>query len=32
MNMIRKGQINRAEKGDIKAQVEFLCQIFGMAG
>ncbi len=31
MNMIRKGQIQGVEKGDIKAQVEFVSQIFGVA-
>jgi len=30
MNMIRKGQINGVEKGDIQAQVEFVYQIFGV--
>jgi transposase-like protein len=31
MNMIRKGQIQGVEKGDIQAQVEFASQIFGVA-
>jgi hypothetical protein len=31
MNMIRKGQIQGVEKGDILATVGFLCQIFGVA-
>jgi hypothetical protein len=31
MNMIRKGQIQGVEKGDILAQVEFVYQIFGVA-
>ncbi len=31
MNMIRKGQIPEIEKGDIKGQVEFVSQIFGVA-
>jgi hypothetical protein len=31
MNMIRKGQINGVEKGDILGQVEFVDQIFGVA-
>jgi transposase-like protein len=31
MNMIRKGQIQGVEKGDILAQVEFVSQIFGVA-
>jgi transposase-like protein len=32
MNMIRQGQIQGIEKGDILAQVEFVYQIFGVAG
>ncbi len=31
MNMIRKGQVHGVEKGDILGQVEFVCQIFGVA-
>ncbi len=31
MNMVRKGQIQGVEKGDIKAQVEFVSKIFGVA-
>jgi hypothetical protein len=31
MNMIRKGQIQGVEKGDILGQVEFVFQIFGVA-
>ena len=31
MNMIRKGQIQRVEKGDIQASFEFVSQIFGVA-
>lgn len=31
MNMIRKGQIKGVAKGDIRSQVEFLYQIFGVA-
>ncbi len=31
MNMIRKGQIQGIEKGDILGQVGFVCQIFGVA-
>lgn len=31
MNMIRKGQIQGVEKGNIKAQVEFVSQIFQVA-
>lgn len=30
MNMIRKGQIHGVEKGDIRAQVGFVSQIFGV--
>ena len=30
MNMIRKGQIQRVEKGDIQAAFEFASQIFGV--
>ena len=31
MNMIRKGQIQGVEKGDVLGQVEFVSQIFGVA-
>ena len=31
MNMIRKGQVQAVEKGDIMSQVEFVSQIFGVA-
>jgi len=31
MNMIRKGQIQEVEKGDIKAQVKFIAEIFRIA-
>ncbi len=31
MNMIRKGQVQGIEKGDILGQVEFVYQIFGVA-
>ena len=31
MNMIRKGQIQGIEKGDILGQVKFIAQIFGVA-
>ena len=31
MNMVRKGQIQQVEKGDILGQVEFVSQIFGVA-
>lgn len=30
MNMIRKGQVESIEKGDVQAQVEFVSQIFGL--
>ncbi len=28
MNMIRKGQINNVEKGDVMGQISFINQIF----
>ena len=31
MNMIRKGQIQDAEKGDVIGQISFINQIFGIA-
>ncbi|MCP4417562.1 MAG: DDE-type integrase/transposase/recombinase, partial [Chloroflexi bacterium] len=31
MNMIRKGQIQGAEKGDIQAQNQFIAGLFGLA-
>jgi len=31
MNMIRKGQVQGVEKGNILGQVEFVSQIFGVA-
>jgi hypothetical protein len=31
MNMIRKGQVQGVEKGDVRAQIEFVSQIFGLA-
>jgi transposase-like protein len=31
MNMIRKGQIQSVERGDIQATVEFVSEIFGVA-
>ena len=31
MNMIRKGQVQGVAKGDIRAQVGFVSQIFGVA-
>ncbi len=31
MNMIRKGQIQDVEKGDVKGQISFINQIFGLA-
>jgi transposase-like protein len=30
MNMIRKGQVEGVERGDVRAQVEFVSQIFGV--
>ncbi len=30
MNMIRKGQVQGVEKGDVRAQLEFVSQIFGV--
>jgi transposase, IS6 family len=30
-NMIRKGQVQGVERGDVRAQVEFVSQIFGLA-
>jgi hypothetical protein len=30
MNMIRQGQIQELEKGDILGQVKFIAQIFGV--
>ncbi len=31
MNMIRKGQVNGAEKGDVIGQISFIHEIFGVA-
>ena len=31
MNMIRKGQVQGFERGDVRAQVEFVSQVFGIA-
>ena len=31
MNMLRKGQVQGVTKGDIRAQAEFVSQIFGVA-
>ena len=31
MNMIRKGQVQGVKKGDVRAQVEFVSQLFGIA-
>ena len=31
MNMIRKGQVKKAEKSDILAQVELINRLFGIA-
>lgn len=30
MNMIRKGQVKGIEKGEVRTQVEFVSQIFGL--
>jgi len=30
MHMIRKGQVQGIEKGNIKAQIEFVSKIFGV--
>ena len=30
MNMLRKGQVQGVERGDVRAQVEFVSQIFGL--
>ncbi len=31
MNMLRKGQVEGVEKGDIRTQVELVSQLFGIA-
>ncbi len=31
MNMLRTGQVQGVEKGDIRAQVELVSQLFGVA-
>ena len=31
MNLIRKGQVKRAEKGDVIGQISFLHQLLGVA-
>jgi transposase-like protein len=31
MNMIRKGQVQGVESGDVRSQVEFVSRIFGLA-
>lgn len=31
MNMVRKGQVQGVEKGDVRAQVELVSQLFGVA-
>ncbi len=31
MHMIRKGQVETVDKGDVRAQIEFVSQIFGVA-
>ncbi len=30
MNMLRKGQVKAVDKGDVRAQIEFVSQIFGI--
>jgi len=30
MNMLRKGQVQGVEKGEVRAQVEFVSQVFGL--
>ncbi|MBD2157642.1 IS6 family transposase [Leptolyngbya sp. FACHB-16] len=30
INMIRKGQVQGVERGDVRSQVEFVSQIFGL--
>ena len=31
MNMIRKKQVQGVDKGDVRAQIEFVSQVFGVA-
>jgi transposase-like protein len=31
MHMLRKGQVEAVDKGDVRAQIEFVSQIFGVA-
>jgi IS6 family transposase len=31
MNMMRKGQLQGAEKGDVRGQVELIAKLFGVA-
>ena len=31
MNMLRKGQVEAVDKGDVRAQIEFVSQVFGVA-
>jgi hypothetical protein len=31
MHMIRKGQVERAQKGNIQAQKQFIVELFGLA-
>ena len=31
MNMLRKGQVEAVDKGDVRAQIEFVSQLFGIA-
>ncbi len=32
MNMIRFGQVQGVNKGDVRSQVEFVTQLFGVVG
>ena len=31
MNMIRKGQVQSVDKGDVRASIELVSQVFGIA-
>jgi|GEM_PF-1863701 len=31
MNMLRKGQVQAVKKGDVRASIEFVSQLFGIA-
>jgi len=31
MNMLRKGQVEAVDKGDVRSQIEFVSQVFGVA-